>query len=143
MNVSGIPGLSQTVLRCDRSTRWTPDGKIIRQEDIDDLAKRKTVLCCVQCRHPITEPGARMELAGGHLHVFTNPGGFTYEVALFEYADCVLHGPATTEYTWFPGYAWQLALCSNCHVHLGWRYSQVGSAAFYGLIRNRLIEGDV
>ena len=83
-----------------------------------------------------------MEWEGGHMHVFTNPGGFTYEVALFEYADCVPHGPATMAYTWFPGFAWQLALCANCHTHLGWRYRQSGRAAFYGLIRGRLIEAD-
>lgn len=124
----------------DRHTPWTPAGHTLKQPDVDDLAKRKSVLCCVQCQHRITEQAARLELAGGHLHVFTNPGGFTYEIALYEYADCVTHGPATTDYSWFAGYAWQLALCANCHAHLGWRYRKAGSAAFYGLIRDRLVE---
>lgn len=140
MNIDTVPGLSQPVLRFDRSTPWTPDKQKSRQEDNDDLTKHKTLLCCVQCRHPITDPTARLDMAGGHLHVFTNPGGFTYEVALFTYADCAMHGPATTEYTWFPGYAWQLALCTNCHLHLGWRYQQTGSTTFYGLICSRLVE---
>jgi len=79
-------------------------------------------------------------MAGAHVHVFTNPGGFRYEIALFTQADCVSHGPASTDFTWFAGYAWRLALCANCHVHLGWRYHRTGSADFYGLIRNRLAE---
>ena len=154
--------------RFDRHTPWTPAGHTIKQETHEDLRKRQSAICCAQCQHRITDHAARLESAGGHLHVFTNPGGFTFEIALYEYADCVAHGPATTEYTWFPGftfeialyeyadcvshgpatteytwfpgYAWQLALCGNCHEHLGWRYRQAGSAGFYGLIRDRLVE---
>lgn len=106
----------------------------------DDLAARKAALCCVRCLHPITEHAAYLELAGGHLHVFTNPGGFTYELVLYAYADCISYGPATSDHTWFAGYTWQLALCANCHEHLGWRYRKMGSASFYGLIRDRLRE---
>jgi hypothetical protein len=124
----------------DRHTPWTPAGHTLKQDQEAEQLERKSALCCAQCHHRITDHAARLEFAGGHLHVFTNPGGYTYEIALYEYADCVTHGPATTEYTWFPGYNWQLALCVNCHTHLGWRYRQTGTAAFYGLIRERLIE---
>ncbi len=124
----------------DKYTPWTPAGHRLEQEDIDELAKRKSALCCAQCLHRITDHTAYLELAGGHVHMFTNPGGFSYEIALFEYADCVTHGPATTEYTWFAGYTWQLALCANCHEHLGWLYRRIGSPAFFGLIRNRLVD---
>lgn len=134
---------SPTTAWFDRYTPWTPEGHTLKQDDAEELAKRKSALCCVQCQHHITDHSARLDLAGGHIHVFTNPGGFSYEIALYEYADCVMHGPATTEYTWFPGYAWQLALCANCSEHLGWRYHQAGHAAFYGLIRDRLIEVNV
>ncbi|MBI1422811.1 MAG: hypothetical protein GC149_05030 [Gammaproteobacteria bacterium] len=129
--------------RFDRHTPWTPAGHTVKQDNTDAVEKRQSALCCTQCRHQITDTAARLELAGGHTHIFTNPGGFTYEIMLFEYADCVTHGPATTEYTWFPGFAWQLALCANCQAHLGWRYRRTGSAAFYGLIRDRLIEVNI
>jgi hypothetical protein len=124
----------------DQNTPWTPHGHTHKQLDSHDLDQRKSALCCVQCQHRITEHTARLELAGGHVHVFTNPGGFVYEIALFDYADCIMHGPATTDFTWFPGHAWQMALCANCHEHLGWRYRKAGSVAFYGLIRDRLVE---
>ena len=38
----------------------------------------------------------------------------------------VLQGIPSTECSWFPGYAWQIAGCSRCHTHLGWRYSWAG-----------------
>jgi hypothetical protein len=126
----------------DQTIPWTPDAHTIKQLDREDKTKRRPALCCAQCQHRITEYSARMNLAGGHVHVFTNPGGYTYEIGLYEFADCIARGPATTEYTWFPGHTWQLALCANCHEHLGWRYRKVGSTTFYGLIRDRLIEVD-
>lgn len=32
-----------------------------------------------------------------------------------------LNGGASTEFTWFPGYAWTIALCAACKAHVGWR----------------------
>jgi hypothetical protein len=128
------------ILWFDKNTPWTPHGHTRKQGDTQDVEKRKSALCCAQCQHRITEHSAGLELAGGHIHVFTNPGGFVYEIALYEYADCVMAGPATTDYTWFPGHAWQMAMCASCHAHLGWRYRKAGSVAFYGLIRERLVE---
>lgn len=43
----------------------------------------------------------------------------------------------TRAYTWFPGYAWRLALCAKCGLHLGWHYRSSGDD-FFGLILNRL-----
>ena len=51
----------------DRHTPWTPAGHTLKQQDSEELAKRKSALCCVQCQHVITEHAARLELAGGHL----------------------------------------------------------------------------
>ena len=129
--------------RFDRHTPWTPHGHTRQQPGQQKLTQPRAVVCCAECKHRITEPSARLELAGGHVHVFTNPGGYVYEIALYEFADCIPHGPATTEYSWFPGHAWQVALCARCHAHLGWRFRSSGGTGFYGLIRARLIEIEV
>lgn len=126
--------------RLDQHNPWRPERDHAEDVKQDDMATRKRALCCVRCLHPITDHAAYMEHAGGHHHVFTNPGGITYELVLYAQANCVIHGPATTEFTWFAGYAWQLALCASCHEHLGWRYRRPGSGTFYGLIRDRLCE---
>jgi hypothetical protein len=133
---------TQERMRFDRNTPWRPVPSGLNDtQDVDDaLATGEPAFCCGRCLHPITDRAASLEMAGGHLHVFTNPGGFTYELALYAYADCIAYGEMTTEYTWFSGYAWQLALCANCQEHLGWRYLKAGSASFYGLIRDRLVE---
>ncbi len=48
---------------------------------------------------------------------------------------------ATTQDTWFAGYAWRPVSCGACALFLGWRFEAVSGAvpaAFYGLLEQRL-----
>ena len=109
-------------------TKAKPDAK-------PKLEKR---LFCAACRLPITHQDERIVVQGSHEHTFTNPQGITYYIGCFrEAAGCAPSGEATVEFTWFRGYAWRIAYCAHCHVHLGWRF-QSGADYFHGLIVNRL-----
>lgn len=107
-----------------------------------DAGEGGASLRCVQCRHKITWRGAGMELQGSHRHVFFNPHGQVFELGLFSSAKgCVAIGPGSEEFTWFPGYAWQVALCGRCGLHLGWLYRGVSRPGnFWGLILPNLVE---
>ena len=97
-------------------------------------------IVCRACGTPVTTAGLRRTAAGAHRHVFHNPHGIVFEVGCFSAAPgAVPEGPATTEFTWFPGHAWRVALCRGCAAHLGWRFSG-GGDAFWGLILPRLAE---
>jgi len=97
-------------------------------------------LLCKACLHRITSDAARVEVRGKHLHVFCNPHGLVFEIGCFaEAPGCALFGPPTHEFTWFPGYNWQVALCLDCRAHLGWRYVAGHTGAFHGLILDRLL----
>lgn len=101
--------------------------------------RRGRRLLCAACDAPVTSQDAAIEVQGAHAHTFTNPHGYVFDVLCFSEAPgCRARGGATTEFTWFAGYAWQVATCASCAEHLGWRYSVRGRAAFYGLIRQRL-----
>ena len=95
---------------------------------------------CAGCQAQLSGRDQAMELAGGHRHVFVNPGGVEFEIALYRHVACQRHGPLTLEYTWFAGYAWQIVLCPDCHRHIGWRYRRADSPDFYGLITDRIVE---
>lgn len=97
-------------------------------------------LICVRCNTPITSTLARSEPLGAHIHAFSNPMGVRYVIACFDRAETVQRGAATEEHTWFPGYAWQVAHCPECQVHLGWRFVGPDHAEFFGLICDRLCE---
>jgi hypothetical protein len=43
------------------------------------------------------------------------------------------------DFTWFAGYAWAVAQCGRCGMHLGWRLRS-GVHVFHGLVRDRLVE---
>jgi hypothetical protein len=104
----------------------------------DARPKLEKRLFCAACRHPVTHQDERIIVQGSHEHTFTNPQGITYHIGCFrEAAGCTAASEATTEYSWFKGYAWRIAYCAHCHVHLGWRF-QSGADYFHSLIVNRL-----
>lgn len=99
------------------------------------------LLLCRQCRHTVTTTGARTLIRGAHCHVFCNPHGHVFEIGCFRSAPGCSHmGPLSLEFTWFAGYAWQVALCGGCRGHLGWRYAHTDGSVFHGLILQLLVE---
>jgi hypothetical protein len=96
-------------------------------------------IVCAACGHPITTEPQRIEMNGCHEHRCVNPDGVIFHIGCFQRAPgCVTHGVPTTEFTWFPGFAWNFALCSGCSTLLGWAYHAVDAPAFFGLILDRL-----
>jgi hypothetical protein len=100
--------------------------------------QRERYLYCVRCRNRITSQQAGISVGGSHEHRCTNPHGLSFHIGCFgEAPGSVVDGTATAAYTWFAGYAWQVALCARCHAHLGWRFRS-SADAFHGLIFDRL-----
>lgn len=55
--------------------------------------------------------------------VFANPHGRFFELLLVTRSvGCVFEQHATTEFTWFAGYAWRIGNCVRCRAHLGWHF---------------------
>jgi hypothetical protein len=101
----------------------------------EKLEKR---LFCAACRLPVTDQDQRIAMLGAHAHSCVNPHGLLFHIGCFREAPgCAASGAATTEHTWFPGYAWRVAHCARCGTHLGWRF-EGGDSGFYGLIVKRL-----
>jgi len=97
---------------------------------------------CRNCRHPITAVKSLSSVDGSRTHTFFNPAGIVFEVICFSQAPgCVVHGPTSTEFSWFSGFTWRLAFCGNCFTHLGWFFESRDSF-FFGLILKKLI-GDI
>jgi uncharacterized C2H2 Zn-finger protein len=96
-------------------------------------------LCCRMCGQVITHEKDRIEINGAHTHGFSNPHSLQFHIGCFGGVNgCVEIGISTREFTWFPGYAWRVALCRSCHEHLGWKFRSDSNDSFYGLILNRL-----
>lgn len=112
-----------------RRRRARKTGAVVRPE---------SRLYCARCNHAITDEKQRVAVNGAHAHTCTNPHGITFHIGCFRKASgCTADGAGTTDYTWFPGYAWQVAYCGRCDTHLGWLFTSP-DGAFYGLITRRL-----
>jgi hypothetical protein len=100
----------------------------------------KHPILCRRCGQEITQAEYAVTINGRHEHTFTNPAGVTYQIGCFSAAGgCVVFGPPVFEYTWFPGFAWAVGLCSNCYLHMGWLY-QSPETNFFGLITTNLVK---
>lgn len=109
---------------------------VARDEDVAVLDEDPRLVCRL-CRALVTRESERVSHGGGHTHVFFNPHGHVFEIGCFAQAPGVATvGPASVEFTWFPGYAWRIAICRRCQTHLGWRFS--GETVFHGLILDML-----
>lgn len=106
----------------------------------DDTTPGHEDLRCKACKHKITTHTETINVSGAHQHTFANPNGIVFEIGCFKIAPGCRHtGPFTPEFSWFPGYSWQISVCGSCLTHLGWRFVSAENDFFYGLILDRLI----
>ena len=99
-----------------------------------------TPLLCARCRSPITSTDLRIEVMGLHVHHCENPHGYVYDIGCFAAATgCVIVSNPSSEWSWFPGYRWQIEACARCREHLGWLFSR-HDGSFHGFIVDRLVE---
>lgn len=100
----------------------------------------RELILCRFCHAAITTQRAELTIEQQHQHRFLNPNGMHYLIGCFTLAPgCDIGGLATNEYTWFKGFSWQMARCSDCGEHLGWFYQQAESKQFFGLIVDKLV----
>ena len=102
------------------------------QEQLDDTIR------CGRCHYEVTAGRYAIEVDGAHSHTFRNPAGWSFRLGCFADAPgAAPSGAETYAHTWFAGYAWRFAHCSECGTHLGWWFVG-GGDAFAGLILARL-----
>ena len=109
-------------------------------QDKDGLLLGKEKLFCASCSHWITAKDWQISIKDGHEHTVFNPAGIVFHIGCFRDAPgCWATGKPSSDFSWFPGYRWRLALCEGCGKHMGWLFTGSGPIpAFYGLILNRL-----
>jgi hypothetical protein len=100
--------------------------------------KPRKAVRCSSCGHRVAADDERLAVAGQHRHTCVNPAGVVYRIACFrKAAGCKGQGSFVAEHSWFAGYGWQVALCGNCLVHIGWAF-RGDAEGFHGLIEDRL-----
>lgn len=74
---------------------------------------------------------------------YVNPHGLVCPIlTLAEAVGLEVDTYASTEHTWFEGYAWSPVACESCGLFLGWCFAAESGASpetFFGLLEERLI----
>ena len=106
--------------------------------------KDKSFIYCKACSNVVTTPSERIMINASHDHYCTNPHGFAFHLGCFAQAlGCDISGQGEAADSWFMGYVWQLATCSQCQTHLGWYFTSSQNSStnyFYGLILDNIQE---
>ncbi|KAI1715514.1 ATP-dependent protease la (LON) substrate-binding domain-containing protein [Ditylenchus destructor] len=96
-------------------------------------------LACDRCGDVKCEVNDLINLsAEGNGTHFVNPAGYVHDLFTVGRMDNIqMHGLPSTQFSWFPGYAWTPLSCSNCSAHLGWKFisSKLLPKRFYGISR--------
>ena len=117
--------------------------ELIRERLRTKLKEGREIFLCRLCKARVTTSWEKMKMHGRHIHDFVNPAGFTFRIRCFSDAPGAAGiGISTMEFTWFPGFAWKMAVCRGCGTHLGWTYSSENGKVFWGLIARNLIKGN-
>ncbi|GBG00324.1 hypothetical protein Rsub_13032 [Raphidocelis subcapitata] len=113
------PGLRQALLEAGHAAA--------RLRLLLSLLERADRVACAGCRSVLASSrdlfGSTGDGAGG---AFVNPHGHVHDLVTFKSVTpraVTLHGQPTAEFSWFPGYTWQIAVCAHCGEHLGWRFA--------------------
>jgi cereblon len=102
---------------------------------------------CKRCNNSIAVYADIFAMAKGNVNAnYCNPAGYIHETLTvqktIENALRLVDRPST-DFSWFPGYSWQIAVCSKCSIHVGWKFSSVVKhlkpKSFFGLSNKSLI----
>ncbi|TRY75187.1 hypothetical protein TCAL_01597 [Tigriopus californicus] len=104
-------------------------------------------LCCKFC---LQEIGSRENMISmtqeGLQGTYVNPGGAVHETLTLSKVNrgaVRLEGNSSTQFSWFPGYAWTIAQCARCLSHLGWKFTstnrKLSPRKFWGITKASII----
>ncbi|QDZ25476.1 hypothetical protein HOP50_17g80160 [Chloropicon primus] len=109
------------------------------------MLERKQLNCCWCHRRVATSSDIFKMNREGATGVFVNNHGALHDiVTIHEVQGVDLQGGPETAHSWFPGYAWTIAVCDHCGNHLGWRFTRCSQGGgpqlecFWGLRRDAL-----
>ena len=109
------------------------------------LLQRYLFICCAKCRTKLCRKDDVFAMSvQGPQGTYVNPTGYLHEtITVYKAESLVLHGRPSTEYSWFPGYAWSICYCARCEEHIGWKFTTTTDKSlkpefFWGLTRKQI-----
>ncbi|XP_055587848.1 protein cereblon-like [Uranotaenia lowii] len=125
----------------DRKLIYQEDAVISRMLVINKSLDNMCYFVCKRCENEIGSYNDLFAMSKQGIQTsYCNPQGFVHEtLTIYKTKDDSTFNVdrPSTEFSWFPGYSWQITLCTNCRQHLGWKFVATKKnylpKSFYGL----------
>ncbi|KAM1224497.1 hypothetical protein COP2_044553 [Malus domestica] len=139
--IVGAPSMDRLVKKPDVLSFFIaskiPVSEATRQEllEIDGISYRLRreiellhsfdLIRCKTCQTFIARRSNMLVMSSeGPFGAYVNPSGCIHEImTLYKANGLALIGPAVSEYSWFPGYAWTVTNCAGCETQMGWLFT--------------------
>jgi len=112
------------------------------------ILSRYLYISCSRCKTKICRKDDVFSMSlHGPQGTYVNPSGYVHEtITVYRAESLSLRDDPSTEFSWFPGYAWTVCDCSQCGVHIGWKFTTTKDKSlqpefFWGLIRSSITLG--
>jgi hypothetical protein len=109
------------------------------------LLQRYLFICCSACHQKICRKDDVFSMSvQGAQGTYVNSHGYLHEtITVYRAESLLLQDHPSTEYSWFPGYAWSICTCANCYQHIGWKFTTTTDKSlkpefFWGLSRKQI-----
>ncbi|XP_053675288.1 protein cereblon [Anopheles nili] len=124
-----------------RKMIFCTDSVLRRMLIINKALDRMWYFICKRCESEIANYNDMFAMSKQGIQTsYCNPAGYVHDTLTVhktkENSTLPVERPSTN-FSWFPGYAWQIIVCANCRQPLGWKFvaekKNVLPKSFYGL----------
>ncbi|KFB42716.1 AGAP005299-PA-like protein [Anopheles sinensis] len=125
----------------NRKTIFGTDSVLRRMLIINKALDHMWCFICKRCDNEVASYSDIFAMSKQGVQTsYCNPSGYVHDTLTVHKTkeDSTLTvGAPSAEYSWFPGYSWQIIVCINCRQHLGWKFVATKKnflpKSFYGL----------
>ncbi|XP_058449634.1 protein cereblon-like [Malaya genurostris] len=125
----------------DRKELFYSNSVLTRMLLINNILDYTCAFCCKKCDRQIASYADMFAMSKQGVSIsYCNSSGFVHEtLTVYRTVQKTTRTTSkpSTEFSWFPGYSWQIAICNACNNHIGWKFVATKRSykpkKFYGL----------
>ncbi|XP_058811692.1 protein cereblon-like [Topomyia yanbarensis] len=125
----------------DRKELFFSNSVLTRMLLVNNILDDTCAFCCKKCDCRIANYTDMFAMSKQGVSIsYCNPSGFVHEtLTVYRTVEKTTRTTSkpSTDFSWFPGYSWQIAICNRCNNHIGWKYIATKRSnkpkKFYGL----------
>ncbi|XP_065073286.1 protein cereblon-like [Ochlerotatus camptorhynchus] len=125
----------------DRKELFYTNSVLTRMLLVNNILDYTCAFCCRKCDRKIANYVDMFAMSKqGVSSSYCNSSGFVHEtLTVYRVIPKTIRTTSkpSTDFSWFPGYSWQISVCNACNNHIGWKFVTTKRGykpkKFYGL----------